>query len=188
MTSRDIVGILIIALIYLCLLVVIFSPTIYAAWFYLMGRKVQIKSKSLLRIVVMTGCANAIVAYFLMHFAFDYFLASKVAEKEALAIQTMNNAIVSQQRFFATHGRYYSVGPVRGPYQNDLGLTVEKDVILQMTPQWDKAKEQQTFQAYALHVWGKSLLLNTTEGKVKKVPADSEVSAMVRSKLLNSVK
>jgi hypothetical protein len=123
-----------------------------------------------------------------MHFAFDYFLASKVAEKEALAMQTMNNAIVSQQRFFATHGRYYSVGPVRGPYQNDLGLTVEKDVILEMVPQWDKAKAQETFQAYALHVWGKGLLLNTTEDKVEQAPADSEVSAMVRSKLLNSVK
>lgn len=188
MMNRDVIGILIIALIYLCLLVVVFSPTIYAAWFYFMGRKVQIKSKSLLRIVVLTGCANAIVAFFLMHFAFDHIVASKVAEKEALAMQTMNNAIVSQQRFFATHGRYYSVGPVRGPYQNDLGLTVEKDVILEMVPRWDKVKAQETFQAYALHVWGKSLLLNTTEGKVEKAPADSEVSAMVRSKLLNSVK
>ena len=188
MMSRDVIGILIIGLVYLCLLVVVFSPTIYAAWFYFMGRKVQIKSKSLLRIVVLTGCANAIVAYFLIHFAFDHILASKVAEKEALAMQTMNNAIVSQQRFFATHGRYYSVGPVRGPYQNDLGLTVEKDVILQMVPQWDKVKAQETFQAYALHVWGTSVLLNTTEGKVEKSPADSEVSATVRSKLLNSVK
>ena len=157
MMSRDVIGILIIALVYLCLLVVVFSPTIYAAWFYFMGRKVQIKSKSLLRIVVLTGCANAIVAYFLIHFAFDHILASKVAEKEALAMQTMNNAIVSQQRFFATHGRYRCRTGTRGPYQNDLGLTVEKDVILQMVPQWDKVKAQETFQAYAC-TFGKSVL------------------------------
>ncbi|MGO9568001.1 MAG: hypothetical protein ACLP5H_10705 [Desulfomonilaceae bacterium] len=188
MISRDVIGILIIAVIYLCLLVVVFSPTIYAVWFYFMGRRVQIKSKSLLRIAILTGCINATAAYFIMHLAFDYFLASKVAEKEALAMQTMNNAIVSEQRFFASHGRYYSVGPVRGPYQNDLGLTVGKDVILQVVPQWDKAKAQETFQAYALHVWGKDLLLSTTEGKVEKAPADSEVSDMVRSKMLNSVK
>jgi hypothetical protein len=188
MMSRDVIGILIIALIYLCLFVVLFSPTIYAAWFYFMGRKVQIKTRSLLRIVVLTGCANAIVVYFLMLFVFDHFLASKVAEKEELAMQTMNNAIVSQQRYFASHGRYYSVGPVRGPYRNDLGLTVEKDVILEMVPQWDKARAQETFQAYALHVWGQGILRNTAEGKVEKAPPDSEVSAMVRSKLLNSVK
>lgn len=186
--SRVVIGTLIVGLIYFCLLVVIFSPTIYAVWFYLMGRKVQIRSRGLLRIAVMTGCANLIAAYFLMHFAFGYFLAFKVAEKEALAMQTMRNAIVSQQRFFATHGRYYSVGPVRGPYHNDRGLTVDKDVILEVVPQWDKAKAQETFQAYALHVWGKGLLQNTTEGKVEEAPADSEVSTKVRSKLLNSVK
>ncbi len=186
--SRDVMGILVVGLIYICLLVVVFSPTIYAVWFYFMGRKVQIRSKGLLRIAVMTGCANAIVAYFLVHFAFSYFLALKVAEKDALALQTIRNAIVSQQRFFATHGRYYSVGPVRGPYQNDLGLKVEKDVILQVVPQWDKGKAQETFQAYALHVWGKGLLLNNTGGKVEKAPVDSEVSTIVRSKLLNSVK
>lgn len=100
----------------------------------------------------------------------------------------MRNAIVSQQRFFAAHGRYYSVGPVRGPYHDKAGLTVEKDVILEVIPQWDKAGEQETFQAYALDVWGKSLLLNTKDGKVEKAPADSELSATVKSKLLNSVK
>jgi hypothetical protein len=169
-------------------LIVVFAPTIYAVWFYFMGRKVQIKSRGLLRIAILTGCANIIVAYFLIHLAFDYFLASKVAEQEALTRQTMQNAIVSQQRFFAAHGRYYPVGPVRGPYQNDLGLTVDKDVILEVVPHWDKAKAQETFQAHALHVWGKGLLLNAKEGKVEKAPSDSEVSAMVRSKLLNSVK
>jgi hypothetical protein len=152
------------------------------------GRKVRIKSKGLLRIALLTGCINAVLAYFLMHIAIDYFLVTKGAEKEALAVQTMHNAIVSQKRFFATHGRYYAVGPVRGPYQNDLGLTVEKDVILQVVPQWDKAKAEESFQAYAVHVWGTGLLLNTTDGQVEKAPVDSEVSAMVRSKLLNSVK
>jgi hypothetical protein len=188
MISREIIGILIIALIYFCLLIVVFTPTIYAVWFYVMGRKVQIKCRGLLRIAILTGCANVIVAYFLMHLAFDYFLTSKVAEQEALTMQTMNNAIASQQKFFAAHGRYYAVGPVRGPYRNDLGLTVDKDVILEVVPQWDKAKAKETFQAYALNVWGKSLLLKTAEGKVEKAPADSEVAAMVRSKLLNSVK
>jgi hypothetical protein len=83
-------------------------------------------------------------------------------------MQTMNHAIVSQQRFFATHCRYYSVGPERGPYQNDLGLTVGKDVIQKMVPQWNKARAQETFQAYALHVWGTGLLLNASDGQVEK--------------------
>lgn len=188
MIIRDAIGIVIIALIYLCLLIVVFSPTIYAVWFYLIGRKVHLKSKGLLRIAVLTACINTVVAFFLLHLAFDYLLATKVAEREALALQTMRNAIVSQQKFFASHGRYYPVGPVRGPYHNDEGLTVAKDVILEVIPQWDKARAQETFQAYALDVWGKGLLLNTKDGQVEKAPADSEVSAMVKSKLLNSVK
>jgi hypothetical protein len=188
MSSSDIIGILIIALIYFCLLIVVFAPTIYAVWFYLMGRKVQIKSRGLLRIAILTGCANVIVAFFLIHLASDYFLASKVAEQEALTMQTMHNAIDSQQKFFAAHGRYYPVGPVRGPYHNDLGLTVDKDVILEVVPQWDKAKAQETYHAYAMHVWGKGLLLSAKGGKVEKAPLNSEVSAMIKSKLLNSVK
>ena len=41
-------------------------------------------------------------------------------------------------------------------------------MIQQMVPQWNKARAQETSQAYALHVWGKSLLLNTTDGQVEK--------------------
>jgi hypothetical protein len=183
-----IISVTVIILIYLCFFIVIFSPTIYAGWIYLVSKKVKLKKKGLLRTAVMTFCINLVLAYFLFHLAFDYFLVSKVAEKDALAEKTLRSAVVTQKQYFNSHGRYYSVGPIRGPYQDDHGLTVQKDVIVLVEPRWDKSRKTETFQAYALHVWGRDLIAANQEGKVVQMPEPSEVSTSVRSKLINSTK
>jgi hypothetical protein len=74
---REIIGTSIIALVYLCLLVIIFAQTLYALWFYIIGRRISAKSRGLLRIALTTFCINAVIAYFLFRLAFDYFLSTK---------------------------------------------------------------------------------------------------------------
>ncbi len=187
----DVVGMALIGLFYLCCLVVIFAPTIYAGWFYLISRKLAIRPQNLrrvFRVFLYTLCINAMVAYFAIHLAFDYFLGAKTAESRASVMATMANAITSQEKFFASHGRHYAVGPVRGPYQDENGLRVEKDVILEITPRWDQKSQTEKFNAYAVHVWGGDLFANAGDGKIRAMPSDSEESAQIRSKLRRSVK
>jgi hypothetical protein len=178
----------VIALVYLCLLIVVFSPSLYAGWIYLVSRKLAVKRKGLLKIAVSTFCINAIIAYFLIHLAFNHFLHSEVAEMEAQAAATLRNAIASQHKHYASYGRYYPVGPVKGPYQDEHGLNVEKDVILKVEPLWDKTSEKETFQAYAIHYWGRQLLFNTKDGKIERVSPGSELEQRMRSKLIQSVR
>lgn len=184
---QHVIGLSVIVIVYVCLFILIFSPTIYAVWFYVIGRKVRIKKNSLLRIAITTFCINAVIAYFLVHLAFDYFLKAKVAEKDALAAKSLESALSTEKKYFRVHGTYYSVGPVRGPYQDSHGLTVQKDVILVVEPRWDKAKEREALEAYALHVWGKNLLTGAEEGKVKSLAAETEHSDRVRKRLMRSV-
>ncbi|MBI4962302.1 MAG: hypothetical protein HY913_03420 [Desulfomonile tiedjei] len=185
---RDIVGVAIIVLVYACFVIIVFSPTIYAAWFYVVGRKMKLKSKGLLRTALMTFCVNLLLAYLLVHVGFDYFLPSRISEKDAIAGEAVKNAVVSQGRFHESHGRYYPVGPIRGPYRDDHGLVVEKDVILEVVPVWDKERGVETFQVYAIHVWGQSLMTGSKDGKVEKAPLDSEQALQRKAKLLNSVR
>jgi hypothetical protein len=186
---RDVIGIGVIVLVYVCLFVIIFAPTIYAVWFFVVGRKMAVKSKGrLLRSALVTFCINLILAYFLVHFGFDYFVTSRISEMDAAAGQAVKNAVASEERFYAKHGRYYAVGPVRGPYEDDHGLVVEKDIVLEVVPVWDKDKGADAFQVYAVHVWGQSLLARTKDGKVEKAPPDSEEAARVKARLLRSVK
>jgi heme/copper-type cytochrome/quinol oxidase subunit 2 len=185
---KHIFGLAVIAVIYLCILIVVFSPSLYAGWLYLMSRYTKVKRAGLARVAITTFTINAIIVIFLFHFAFNHFLAYKVAEKDAAATQAIQKAVASQENFFSTHGRYYPVGPVRGPYHDDNGLTVEKDIILQVEPHWDKVSHKETFKAYAVHVLGKDLAIRTEDGKVENAPADSDQSTAIRSKLMNSVK
>jgi len=186
---RDILGIAIIVVVYACFLVIVFSPTLYAAWFYIVGRKMAAKSKGrLLRTALFTFSVNLILAYFLVHLGFDYFLTSQVNEKDAIAGQAVRNALVSEEAYHAKHGRYYPVGPIRGPYRDEHGLVVDKDVILEVVPVWDKDRGVETFQAHAVHVWGRNLLIGAKDGKVEKAPPDSEQAAALKAKLLNSVR
>lgn len=185
---KYVISIAIIALVYICLLIVVFFPTLYAGWIYLVSRKLAVKKKGLLRIALSTFCINAIIVYFLFHLAFDYFLNSKVAEMEAQAAATLRNAVSSQEKFYASHGRYYPLGPVKGPYRDEHGLSVEKDVILEIEPLWDKADQKETFQAYAIHYWGRQLLFITRDGKIERVSPGSELETRIRSKLIQSVR
>ncbi len=187
----NVLGMALIGLFYLCCLIVIFAPTIYAGWFYLVSRKLAVRPRNLsrvFRVFLYTLCINAMVAYFGIHLALDYFLGAKAAENRASVIATMSNAVASQEKFFASHGRHYAVGPVRGPYEDEHGLRVEKDVILEVTPQWDQKSQTEKFRAYAVHVWGRDLFVNSGDGKIREMPLDSEESARIRSKLLRSVR
>jgi hypothetical protein len=186
--ARDMVGVAIIILVYACFVIIIFSPTLYAAWLYIVGRRMKLKSTRLLRTALITFLMNLVLAGLLVHLGFDYFLPSSIKEKDDIAGQAVENAMLSEERFHASHGRYYPVGPIRGPYRNEQGLVVEKDVILEVVPVWDKERGIETFQAYALHVWGRNLLMNTKDGKVEKAPQDSDNAAKTKAKLLNSVR
>lgn len=181
------IGLALIGLLYFCILIVLFSPTLYAAWIYLISRRVRLSTKGLLKTALTTFCINLILAYFIAHLAFDYFLPSAVAEKNALVVKTLQNAVTSQQSFYMDHGRYYAVGPVRGPYTDDRGLAVEKDVILEVIPSWNQADGNETFQAYAMHIWGRDLITSGTDGKVSQPAQDSAEAARIRAKMLNSV-
>jgi len=172
----------------LCFLILIFTPTIYAAWLYLVARKLTTKRKGVTKLLLYTFCVNAIIAYFVTHLAFDYFLGAKSAERENSVTLTMQNAVASQKRYFAEHGRYYAVGPVRGPYNDEYGLHVKKDVILYVTPKWDKDSQRENFQAYAIYFWNRGVVEGSSDGKLKELSPDSEESVRIRSKLLNSVR
>jgi hypothetical protein len=185
---QEIMGTVLVLMVYLCCVVVIFSPTLYTAWLYIVGRRVSLKGRGLLRLAIMTFAINLVVAYVLVKMAFDFFLPAKIAEWQSLTRTSIRNAVVSQERFFKSNGRFYAVGPVRGPYKDDKGLSVEKDVILEVIPRWDSKAERETFQAYAVHMLDKGLLRATPDGKVEQPPPDSEESVRVKSKLLNSVK
>ncbi|MBI5568902.1 MAG: hypothetical protein HY914_03065 [Desulfomonile tiedjei] len=174
--------------VYLCLIVLVFSPTLYVLWLYVIGRRVSIKANGLLKLTVTTFIINAIVAYFMAHLAFDYLLTAKMAEWQGMARTSLDKAILSQERFFSSHRRYYAVGPVRGPYKDEYGLLVEKDVILEVVPAWDSHSNSETFQAYAVHIVSRDLLHATKDGKVRQSLRDSEESTRIKAKLFNSVR
>ena len=185
---RDIIGFGVIALVYLCFLIVVFAPTIYAAWLHLVTRRLSRKRKGAAKLLLYTFCLNAILAYFVAHLASGYFLGAKAAERENSVTLTMQNAMESQGKHFAKYGRYYAVGTVRGPHQDEHGANVEKDVVLSVTPTWDKESQKESYQAYAVHVWAMPVVESSDDGKLRKLPPDSEESSRIRSKLLNSVK
>lgn len=178
----------VVVIFYICLGIVVFAPTIYAFWFYVISRKMPVKRKGLLRIALTTLVINGVVAYFLFQLAFHYLLVSKVAERDAIALSAVRTAVVSQQNFFASHGRYYSVGPVRGPYEDENGLKIEKDVILQVVPVWDEAAERDAFQAYATHVHGRNVCVVKLDGTIVQAPPESAEVFGIRAKLVRSVK
>jgi hypothetical protein len=181
-------GVSVIVLVYFCLLVIAFCPTLYAVWIYVVGRKVKVKKKSMGRVVLSTLCVNLIFVYFTVHLMYEVVLPHKVAEIDGLVSRSMENAIAAEKSFFGAHGRYYSVGPVRGPYADKNGLKVEKDVILQVEPHWDKTARKESYKAYGVHVFGKRVFVSANDDKVQDTASDAELSARIRSKLINSVK
>jgi hypothetical protein len=182
------VGTAIVALCYICLTIILFAPTIYVVWLSMVSRKVPGKRKGLTRTTVSTFLINAAVVVLLSYVAFTYLVTSAVAKKDAVARDALRSAVAAERQFFASHGRYYAVGPVRGPYEDESGLIVKEDTILQVVPYWDEASRREAFRAYALHVWGNDLLAGSEDGRIASAPHDSEKAAKIRARLVNSVK
>jgi hypothetical protein len=183
-----ILGAVIIGTVYLCLLVILFAPTLYASSLYVMTRRVGGDTKRVGRTTLTTFVINAILAFFLAHLAIDYFLITRVDANDAGAVDVLERAAACQKRFFASHGRYYSVGPVKGPYQDEHGLRVGEDVILMVEPGWDSVRAVETFHAFALHRLGTRPARCNGAGKVEQPAQDSAEAQTIRSKLLGSVK
>ncbi len=183
------VSTVILALVYVCLGIIVFAPTIFSVWFYLAARKLSPGKARVPKTLVTTFLVNLVVAFFVGRLAFDVFVTRSLSLNNALAEQTIRAAVQSQEEFHARHGRYYPVGPVRGPYRNEHGLVIGKDVILQVRPLWeDSGSKDDAFEAYAVHVWGREVYFNTREGDIEKEPFDSPKAKNIRSKLIRSVK
>lgn len=182
----------IVGVFYVCLLVVLFAPTLYTGWFYYISRKLSMKNKKkkLFQTFTVTFLLNIIVVYVLFSIMFKYILPSQIKAKDQIAKQTMESVQKSQEKFFSEHGRYYMVGPVRGPYKDSHGLKVAENVIVQAVPQFAQAgaQTQQTFEAYAIHVWGNSAYVREPDGTVKTINNNSSEVKNIRSKLIRSVK
>jgi len=185
---REVLFTSVIVLVYACFFIIVFAPSIYAFWFYIVARKISKRSRGLLRVAIITLSLNAVIAYFLCHLAFNYFVPARLADNDAMLEKTVRDALVIQERFFAAHGRYYALGPVRGPYQDENGLYVDKDVVLEVVPVWDRIRGRETFLASAVHVWGNGLVMIRGDGKVVRGEPGSDDSSRLRRKLLNSVK
>jgi hypothetical protein len=177
----------IVILCFACLAIIIFAPSIYAGWFFLISRKVGSKSKKTLRATLTTIAINLIIAYALFHLGVDYFLFAKIEERDRAAMEAVETAVRSERKFYDSNGRYYSVGPVRGPYRDRYGVSVKKDVILQVEPEWDKKRSRDSYRAYALNVRGRAVIIRGTDGRIKAADADSERAERIRRKLVRGV-
>ncbi len=177
----------ILILFYFCAAIIVFAPSIYMGWIYIISRKTPGTKKGMLRPTLITIAVNLLLAYFLVHLALDQFVYKEIAKNDAIARNVLSDTIEAQKRFFSNHGRYYSVGPVRGPYKDEHGLEVSKDVIVRVVPKWDETGQKHTFEAYAIHVLGREILVGTPERGVKKTRGDAEKAEAVRAKLLRSV-
>jgi hypothetical protein len=184
---QDVAGLAIIVLFYVCLAIIVFAPTLYAVWFYIVSRKIKGKSNRLLKTAISVFLVNAVFAYLLLSLASQYFLPQQAAEKDAAATDTIRTAIASQKRFFDRHGRYYLVGPVRGPYNDEYGVVVEKDVILEVTPMRDKKTGAESFEAYAIHVWGRKVV-SGRPSRAEDASLEPDEEHRIRAKLFNSLK
>ncbi len=181
----------IVGIFYACLLVVLFAPSLYTGWFYYISRKLSMKNKKqkLFRTFTVTFLLNLIVVYVLFSIMFKHVLPSQIKAKDQMAHKTMKSVQESQQRFFSEHGRYYMVGPVRGPYKDPHGLKVAENVIVQAVPKFTRdSKSKQTFKAYAIHVWGNSAYVREPDGTVKTLNNNSSEVKGIRSKLIRSAK
>ena len=178
----------VVVIFYICLGIVVFAPTIYAFWFYVISRRMPFKRKGMLRIALTVLVINGVVAYFLFQLAFNYFLVSQVAKKDAVALSAVKTAVASEQSFFRSHGRYYAVGPVRGPYEDKHGLNIQEDVILQVVPLWDSTTGREAFEAYAVHVLGRKVSMVRKDGTIVQAPVESDEVSGIRAKLVRSVK
>lgn len=185
---QDTIGLAIVILCYVCLGIIIFAPTMFAAWLYLVARKVRGQGKRLLRTAISVFIVNALAAYLLGGLAYEHFFPISAKAKDAAALAAVNSAVSSEIRFFESHGKFYPVGPVRGPYKDDRGITVEEGVILEVIPDWDKEAGREVFRAHAVHIWGSKVVVSDNSGEVRESPVGKQDAARLRERLLNSVR
>lgn len=177
----------ILALCYLCLAVIVFAPTLYAAWFYYLSRSDTRRKQKLLRTTLITFVINAALAYVIGTLAFNYLVPPMLAKNDASAMDTLQSAVESQERHFGARGRYYAVGPVKGPFQDEFGLNVPQGVIIEVRPVWDTEAQKETFEAHAVNIWGSKVLWRRSDGRVAHLSTESDEAAKLRKKLLRSV-
>lgn len=185
---QEIAGILILVAVYACLGVIIFAPSLFAGWLYLIGRKLPKSGSRVFRIFLMTVALNLIIAAGLYRVVSDYLLPIANAGNDASAMESLRSAVVSQEKRKAARGAYQAVGPVRGPFADNFGLVVNKDVVLMAEPVWDSKKQRQTFVVVALHVWGDSVAMREGDGSIGFKPGESPETESLRGKLLRSVR
>lgn len=186
--AQNVLGTAIVALFYVCLAVILFAPSIYAVWLSVVDRKLSGKRKSVLRTTAPTFLINAAVVAVLSYVAFTYFVTSAAAKRDGMARDALRSAVAAEKQFFASRGRYYAVGPVRGPHEDERGLIVKRGVILEVVPYWDEHSRTESFRAYAVHVWGNKLLTSSKDGRIASSSCESEKAAKIRAKLVTSVK
>jgi hypothetical protein len=185
---QDILGFVVLGVVYVCLAIIVFAPTMYAFWFYLVGRRVSGPGKRFPYTVITVFLLNLLFAYVLGHLAFTYLIQPGVDRANSQAMQAVKSAIAAQEKYHAVHGRYYSLGPVRGPHTGKHGTVVEEDVVLRVEPTWIEDKGQDGFVAQAIHVWGRGAVVATSEKGPWLQPADSTEAQLIRAKLMSSVK
>jgi uncharacterized membrane protein (GlpM family) len=186
--AQYVVGIALIAIVYICLGIIILAPTIYLAWFYVVSRKIRGVGKVSLRSLILTFIANAIIGYFIFFLIHNWLYVPSVTSNDTIAREMMDKTIAAQNVFYEKHGRYYEVGPVRGPYSGPNGLKLEKNVIVEVTRKWDKSRNKESFQAYGIHLWGDKLYTGDPKGISEEVYADSTQAASIRSRLIESTR
>jgi hypothetical protein len=192
MEAERIITTIILGIFYICLMVILFFPSIYAGWFYYIGRKMPVKSpkkKKMLQSVLTTFLINLALVYAFYSVMFKYILPSQIQAKDNLARQAIESVEKSQRKFYSEHGRYYMIGPVRGPYSDPHGLKVSENVIVQVIPKWTpEASPEETYKAYAIHVWGDAAFVRKPDGTVSTLNNDSRRLKNLRSKMIRSVK
>ncbi len=185
----SVIGTIIVVLVYVCLAIIVFSPTIFAGWFYVVSVRISRRKAPVSTSLFTTFAINVLVALFLARLAFYQFVAKSVSENDALAQWSLGSAVQSEITNHSRRGRYYSEGPLRGPYKNAHGLELGKDVILQMRVTGEQGvSRDDSFEAYAVHVFGRHVYINTNDGKIRIEPDDSDKAKEIRSKLVRSVK
>ena len=186
--AQDIVGITLIVIVYICLGIIILAPTIYLAWFYVVSRKIRGVGKVSIRSLILTFIANAIIGYFIFFLIHSWLYVPAVTSNDTIAREMMGRTIAAQKAFYKTHGRYYEVGPARGPFSEPNGLKIEKNVIVEVIRKWDKSRKKESFRAYGMHIWGDKLFTADTQGISEESHADSTQAASIRSKLIESTR
>lgn len=184
----NLIGVSIIILIYLCIAVILFAPSIYVISIYVIGRKAKLKKQGNLKVVLSTCCINLLIVYLLYQIAFHAIVPQKVAEYDELVRKSVKSAAQAEELNFQKTGTSYDIGPFKGPLNDKNGLVIEKDVILRTDPEWDKNSNKQTFVTLALHLWGDIVMRSVQGGPIERISSKDQTGSQLRSKLLNSVK